>query len=189
MSSTREKILEAASVLIAKDGLKGTTTKEVAKRAGVNEVTIFRLFKSKQGLYQAILESLFPLQEQSAPLATLLAPPWRDREDLQTRLEEFGRIFHDRFLEKNRTLLEILIHSEKSAPGRDSFLLERASALADLLAARLSADPKRYRTETGIYLGALISCFLLRDPLGHSLVSPDEVCQKMARILVEKGDS
>lgn len=59
---TRESLLDAALELFGSRGFAGTTTKEIAKRAGVNEVTLFRTFGSKQGLYTAMFaeRSLLP---------------------------------------------------------------------------------------------------------------------------------
>lgn len=52
----RQQILKTAIRLFAQKGFRGTTTREIALAAGVNEVTIFRNFASKQDLYTAILE-------------------------------------------------------------------------------------------------------------------------------------
>jgi AcrR family transcriptional regulator len=52
----RQQILKTAIRLFAQKGFRGTTTREIALAAGVNEVTIFRHFASKQELYAAILE-------------------------------------------------------------------------------------------------------------------------------------
>lgn len=52
----RQQILKTAIRLFAQKGFRGTTTREIALAAGVNEVTIFRHFASKQDLYTAILE-------------------------------------------------------------------------------------------------------------------------------------
>src|ERR1700730_16383273 len=52
----RQPILKTAIRLFAQKGFRGTTTREIALAAGVNEVTIFRHFASKQDLYTAILE-------------------------------------------------------------------------------------------------------------------------------------
>jgi AcrR family transcriptional regulator len=56
VSKTRDKILEAAIRLFAEKGFNGTTTKEIAERAGVNEALIFRYFSTKRDLYGAIIE-------------------------------------------------------------------------------------------------------------------------------------
>lgn len=55
--STREKVMRAATILFAAKGFVGTSTRDVARRARVNENTIFRLFKNKQNLYLHILDS------------------------------------------------------------------------------------------------------------------------------------
>ena len=53
-SEIRQQILKTAIQLFAQKGFRGTTTREIALAAGVNEVTIFRHFASKQELYSAI---------------------------------------------------------------------------------------------------------------------------------------
>ena len=47
---TREQILQAAARLYADHGFRGTTTRAIAEAAGVNEVTLFRIFGSKETL-------------------------------------------------------------------------------------------------------------------------------------------
>jgi len=54
--STRDKILESAIRLFAEKGFSGTTTREIAEKAGVNEALIFRHFSTKRDLYSAIIE-------------------------------------------------------------------------------------------------------------------------------------
>lgn len=47
---TRERILEAAGTLFVELGYARTTTRAIADAAGINEVTLFRHFGSKQNL-------------------------------------------------------------------------------------------------------------------------------------------
>ncbi len=49
---TREKIIKSSLKLFSIYGFKNTTTKLIAKEAGVNEVTIFRYFGTKDNLFQ-----------------------------------------------------------------------------------------------------------------------------------------
>ncbi|HEX6091255.1 MAG TPA: helix-turn-helix domain-containing protein [Gemmatimonadales bacterium] len=46
----REEILKAAARLYCETGFRGTTTRGIAREAGVNEVTVFRHFGSKEAL-------------------------------------------------------------------------------------------------------------------------------------------
>jgi AcrR family transcriptional regulator len=52
----RRLIIDAATELFSKHGLKGTTTREVAKAVGISEATIFKHFATKEELYTAIIE-------------------------------------------------------------------------------------------------------------------------------------
>jgi TetR/AcrR family transcriptional regulator len=52
----RQEILAAAMDLFAKKGFRGTTTRDLATQAEVNEAIIFRYFTNKEELYRAILE-------------------------------------------------------------------------------------------------------------------------------------
>lgn len=47
---TRQQLLEAAARVYAEAGFRGATTRRIAEEAGVNEVTLFRLFGSKAAL-------------------------------------------------------------------------------------------------------------------------------------------
>ena len=47
---TKERILAAALELFREKGLEGTTTKEVSKKAGIAEGTLFNYFKTKEDL-------------------------------------------------------------------------------------------------------------------------------------------
>jgi AcrR family transcriptional regulator len=48
-------IIAAAASLFAANGFKGTTTKAIARRAGISEALVFKYFPTKQALYAAIL--------------------------------------------------------------------------------------------------------------------------------------
>ncbi len=49
---SRERLIEAAARVYAACGFRGATTRRIAEEAGVNEVTIFRLFGSKASLIE-----------------------------------------------------------------------------------------------------------------------------------------
>jgi AcrR family transcriptional regulator len=51
----RAQIVEVATFLFAKKGFKGTTTREIAAKAGISEAIIFRHFSKKEELYSAIV--------------------------------------------------------------------------------------------------------------------------------------
>src|SRR5476651_1872439 len=58
MKDTRQRILDAAGRIFGRDGVSGATTREIARVAKVNEVTLFRYFKNKNELLrQVVLQS------------------------------------------------------------------------------------------------------------------------------------
>jgi AcrR family transcriptional regulator len=54
--STKERILQAATGLIADQGFKETTTKDIALAAGVSEMSVFRHFGSKKTILADIMK-------------------------------------------------------------------------------------------------------------------------------------
>jgi len=61
---TRGRILAAARELFALKGTRGTTTREVAEKAGVNEATVFRHFGTKHALLHEMLEHYCESRDQ-----------------------------------------------------------------------------------------------------------------------------
>src|ERR1700759_5277422 len=55
----REMVLEAAVAEFAAHGLAGTSTEDVARRAGISQPYLFRLFPTKKALFLALVEQCF----------------------------------------------------------------------------------------------------------------------------------
>ncbi|MBU3916821.1 TetR/AcrR family transcriptional regulator [bacterium] len=72
---TRGKILEAALNLFSKNGFHATTTRKIAQHAEVNEVTLFRLFKSKLDLFKEILRHVRRVGFDANRLKEIDKPP------------------------------------------------------------------------------------------------------------------
>lgn len=52
---TEQKILDAALKLFSEKGYTGATTRVIAEEAGVNELTLFRKFKTKENLFHRVI--------------------------------------------------------------------------------------------------------------------------------------
>ena len=67
--TTREKILETALKLFSEKGYLGATTKEIAREAGIAEVTLFRHFSSKEKLFEEVInkDSFLPALKELMP--------------------------------------------------------------------------------------------------------------------------
>ncbi len=68
---TRLRLLSATRALLAAKGRRGTTTREIADQAGVNEATLFRHFGSKDALVDACVEYYCRTVELEELLASL----------------------------------------------------------------------------------------------------------------------
>src|SRR5262249_14870021 len=53
----KQGIVSAVRKLFARKGLEGTTTRELAKEAGVSEALLYKHYPSKEALYEAMLEN------------------------------------------------------------------------------------------------------------------------------------
>ncbi len=56
-SVTEVRLVEAAVQLFSRQGFRGTSTRDIAQLAGVNEATLFRYFAKKTDLFWAAVES------------------------------------------------------------------------------------------------------------------------------------
>src|SRR6266508_2794183 len=56
-------IISAAASLFAQKGFNGTTTREIARTAGISEALLFRYFPTKRALYAAILAEKVQLSQ------------------------------------------------------------------------------------------------------------------------------
>ena len=55
----RDEILDAALAVFAEQGLHGSSTEEVARRAGISQPYVFRLFGTKKELFKAVIARCF----------------------------------------------------------------------------------------------------------------------------------
>ena len=86
--ATRQKLLQAAATSLCEVGCQGTTTTEVAQRAGVSQGALYKHFGNKQNLMAATTEYLFQYlieefrvafqaaQGQKDPLPIALSALW-----------------------------------------------------------------------------------------------------------------
>jgi AcrR family transcriptional regulator len=91
---TRERLLDAAAETFARDGIRGATTREIARKADVNEVTLFRHFKSKEQLLRAVLQrgliSEVAMMDQHSS--------WK--ENLRESMEKYARHYYSHMEKK-----------------------------------------------------------------------------------------
>jgi TetR/AcrR family transcriptional repressor of mexJK operon len=134
--STSEKILLATIDLMADKGYDGTTTKEIALAAGVNEVTLFRHFGTKEKL----LETAFNRFHYGDEMTKLFNESMKGHlyEDLLT----LSRAYHT-IMNRNRKLISIA--------------LKGSSVLPDSVLQEASRNPKHLKKQLADYLTSMAS--------------------------------
>ena len=86
---TRERILNAALYTFSTDGIRGATTRKIAQKARVNEVTLFRHFRSKEQLLGAVLKRGMCSEVE------VLDAFFSWRENLRENMANYARYFYD----------------------------------------------------------------------------------------------
>ncbi|MBE2900698.1 TetR/AcrR family transcriptional regulator [Methanothermobacter thermautotrophicus] len=89
MVSTENRITDAARELFIKKGYRGTTTREIASRAGVSEVTVFRKFGSKKNLLKRIMDESI---ERISPALQVLEGDGEPRDVLEEVSQQLVRV-------------------------------------------------------------------------------------------------
>lgn len=103
----RNQIIVIAAELFSQKGFRGTTTKEIADRAGVSEAIIFRHFATKDELYAAILD--FKIRQADERLKAQLSEAAQRKDDKAF----FGSLAFEmlEFHCKDETFMRLLLFS------------------------------------------------------------------------------
>ena len=103
-AKTKQRILESALKLFSQKGYLGTTTKEIAREAGIAEVTLFRYFPSKELLFGEVINTYSFLPTLKEILEKIKEEPCE--KGLKIIAHEFLKM-----LEGKKDLIKIM-HSE-----------------------------------------------------------------------------
>jgi AcrR family transcriptional regulator len=160
----RTSLLEAAITVFAESGVRGATTRRIAQEAGVNEVTLFRHFKSKDELIHAALE-LFVAGIELRPLPDVPVDP-------KVELLEWSRA-HYRELVKHRSFIRKVMSEHEENPGHCSVGLRASAGIATELTSYFARLKKSglttgtwdERAATSMLMGALFSDAMGRDTM------------------------
>ncbi|MCE3233892.1 MAG: transcriptional regulator [Vampirovibrio sp.] len=98
----KDRILDAAAKVFAEQGIKGATTREIAKLADVNETTLFRNFQSKELLLKAVVE------KASAEITEALVGPGMSNHNLHKDLLYYAEAY-SKVLAKNEPMVRMFI--------------------------------------------------------------------------------
>jgi AcrR family transcriptional regulator len=129
----RQAILDAAAELFLEHGFEGVSMSEVVQRAGGSLATLYRLFGSKEGLFEAILA------EVSNEIVAPLLDEEIDKRPPDEALRRVGESFLSRVLAPDALAWHRLV-------------LADGSKHPELRAALLRIGPGRVRERLSLYL-------------------------------------
>ena len=157
---TKEKILNAAMTLVSEKGYLGATTREIARGAGVTELTLFRHFGSKEQLFEACLNRNTFLPTLKELMPDLEGMPYD--EALRTVGRQFLLSLKERKPMVKIMQAEMCRYPDKMKRMSGAFFDEMLGTLAGYFTARQrTGELRRFPPELAarMFLGMLFSYF------------------------------
>jgi len=165
-SSTDERLLQATLKLISEKGYLKATTKDIAREAGVTEITLFRHFGSKERLFEEVINKYTFLP----PLRDLLSEISKYSYSYEKGLHAIGVLFFET-LKERKSLVKIMtseinIYPEKVREIYTQFIDETDRILAGYFRSQQKKGMlRRFLPEmaAGVFFGMIFSCFRLEE--------------------------
>ncbi len=153
-SSTRHRLIQAATVAFARDGLQGATTRGIALEAGVNEVTLFRHFQTKEGLLAAVMTEVVQANHRDA-----LGEESEWTGNLKRNLRRFAENLYSK-MERDEAFLRTMVGEARRYPEHSrTIVMDAIKPVRDRFIANLEAARKAGLVRRGVDLGQATDAF------------------------------
>lgn len=178
------RILNAVIELVGELGYKGMTTRMIADRAGVNEVTLFRKFGAKSVLFEKAVKHV---QNQTAESIQNLntEPTGNSREDLSSLILSLMN-----FLEEKRDTVSAVMFEAAREPtamelGR-SIISSISSQIGELMAKMpnwRTLLPAENETAVSVTVSFIFTRIMVREKLQQGIFNRDNRKQAVSSFL------
>lgn len=152
----RKQILESALNIFIEKGYNGSTTMDIAKEAGISEVTLFRYFESKK---QIFLDAIEPI------LVSSLKESLVDTKDFET-MEKFEYILKERikFISKYHEVIKLILMESQINPEIADFnFINQITLLLKDLIKEAGIDLKDEGICIRLLMGSILSFLYLPE--------------------------
>lgn len=161
-TDTREKILQAAFLVLSREGYENTSIKEIAEEAGVAQGLVHYYFKSKQQLVLAVLAEVCREMDFGGEQGT--AGAQAAYEKLKSMLKD-RRATHALYLQ----LIAVGLHDREVGGGVLDFVREDRGHIEDIarqVLAEREQDPRPARAIASVIEAAVLGIMIqnLVDP-------------------------
>lgn len=184
----RQQIMTVAVALFARKGYQGTTTREIAEEAGINEALLFRHFPSKENLYWTIIEEQCSARGRRQRIDQILESGDDDFQVFASMAREFlVRTPHDTEMTRLLWFTALENHTLSERFFR-TFVADYFEALSDHIRERIRKGKFR-RVDPLLaargFLGMVVYHFLIQELFGgekYQKFDPDQVSTALAGI-------
>jgi AcrR family transcriptional regulator len=162
----RVAVVRAAMSEFAHSGYHGTSTEAIARRVGVSQPYLFRLFPNKQAIFLAAALHCIDTTTQAMADAAEGAPQDKKLEAMATAYQELLAEDPERLLMQMQTYVAVAAAEAEGDRAFGAVVRERWQGLWDLVHLELGADIGE--TTTFLAYGMLINTLLsLGYPANH----------------------
>lgn len=181
------RIIQAAKELFMEHGFKGTTTKMIAEAANVNESTLFRNFKSKDGIFIEITKQT--IQNNNSKLESAL----EGDIPLENLLFQFGMELYNRIDDDKGLLLTAIIESNKRSELSKN-VTNTLCSIINILERKLTVLYEKGKLQKNdffaismMYVEYLIGFFIVQNRLAEELipVEVERLCTSASKVLAK----
>src|SRR5215472_18994271 len=137
-AARRDEVLDAAMIEFADHGVEGASTEDIARRAGISQPYLFRLFGTKKGLY---IEAVRRGPRETLEFFQDVSAGKRGEE----ALEAIGKAYVELLKNHRRLRAQMQAFADCDDPEIREVVREGFGALVEHVERVFGADPERVR--------------------------------------------
>lgn len=140
--NTKKRILDEALTLFSENGYGNVYVAQIAEAVGIKAPSLYKHYKSKQDIFNAILDEMKKSYEKQASMLNISG------EDAVSDAEVYSDIGEDELVRMATGLFLYFLHDDYAQKFRKMLTIEqfRDSELAHLLTKEYADDPLSYQS-------------------------------------------